>query len=153
MKFWKALTIVLILTSPPCLAEQAKIGSYIVAKGAVVDCETWTDRILDIVEIESEQPVDILGLRGLNVLGLSDSEIGELILDMVESETGNRPQTLSISVMHSEEKYWELLEQYLISLTMLNRGDCPSPGHEHPHEYMEEMIEKIRRANLSRSVG
>ena len=149
---WKPLTILLILTSLPCLAEQAKVGSYIVAKGAVVGCETWTDRILDIVEIESEQPVAILGLSGLNVLGLSDAEINELILDMVERETGIRPRTLSIKVIHSEAEYILLLDQYAISLGMLIDGKCPQPRTKNWLENIDEEIQQFRREELSRSV-
>ena len=152
LKMWKALTIILILTSLPCLAEEAKLGSYIVVKGAVAGCEAWTDRILEIVEIESEQPVTILGLPGLSVLGLYDAEIQEMLLDAVEKETGNRPQTLSIRVIHFETEYRLLLNQYAESLNMLIGGKClrPQPPAKSREQRIEEDIEKIRRYELSK---
>ena len=135
-----------------CAAEEAKLGSYIVARGAVVGCETWTDRILDIVEIKADENPTILNLPDLEILGLNGADIETVVLDRIEQQTGIRPQTISIEIIDSESEYKSLINEYAFSLTRLIQKRCPKQ-RKPPLDNMEEQIEKIRRVELIKSVA
>ena len=115
-------------------------------------CETSTDRVLDIVEIESAGSFTILDLPGIKLLGRNAVEITTSILDVVERETGARPKTLSIEVIDSKSMYRSLLDEYSHSLHHLKVGDCSRESKGSREKDYEEKYDKIRREELSRSV-
>ena len=106
----KIFAVIWPLISIPCLAGEAKLGSYVMARGVIEVCETWTDRILDIVEIESAENLTIMDLPDIEVLGRTEVEITNSILNVIERESGTRPQSLSIELIDSESEYESLLD-------------------------------------------
>ena len=143
-----------LLFAIPCSAGEAELGNYIVVRGAVLGCEAWTDRILEIVKIESEAKPTVLGIPDIEVLGSSEEQIKVTVSDAIEKETGTRPQSLSIELINSVPELRPLVGFYAYSLQEFKKDECPMefkhrkiPGH-----YLEEQIEKLRREILGRSV-
>ena len=148
------LSALLILVPMSCLAGGAEPGNYIVVRGAVLGCEAWDDRILDIVEVEKARHPTILGIRDMDVLGKSEEEIETAVLGKVESETGTRPESLSIELVDSVLDLKPLINPYLYSSRMLGMGICPPniAQRKSQENFYEEQIDKLRRAELAKKV-
>lgn len=149
-----AVAATCLISSLPSFAEEATLGGFLAVKGAIVGCDKWTDRVLELVRLESEQPLTLLGLPGFEVLGLNAGEIKELIEDRVEQDTGKRPHSLSIEVLGNEAEYRLLLDNYRAHLYALIKGErlCPyPPGKSVPwNEQLDKQEEEIRRIEISR---
>jgi hypothetical protein len=143
-----------LLLPMSCLAGGAESGNYIIVRGAISGCEAWDDRILDIVEVEKAHNPTILGIPDIDVVGKSEEEIEMAVLIAIESETGTRPQTLSFELVGSVLDLKPLIAPYLYSSRWLEAGVCP-PNIDRRNtreNWYEEQIEKLRRAELARTV-
>jgi len=69
------LIILLLTYSTACIAETANIGDYVIVRGGITGCEEWSHRVLDMVEIEHETSISLIGIDDIAVLNLSQSEI------------------------------------------------------------------------------
>lgn len=147
-----AVAVTCLFGSLPCLAEEAVVGGFLAVRGAIVGCESWTDRVLELVRLDSEQPLTLLGLPGFDVLGLNAEEIKELIEDGVEQEAGKRPHSLTVELLKIEAEYRLLLNDYKAHLVALMKESCPSrPRRSIPwNEQLDEQMEEIRRIEISK---
>lgn len=124
MKRWVFLA--LLFRAATCQAEEVTEGGYIVIRGAVEGCEAWPDRILEVVRIEDSEPVELLGLPPLQLIGVSAAELTKMLRSVIESRTGRRPQTLRVEILGLEDEYLTLANEYLASLHYLSEGTCPN---------------------------
>ena len=149
-------TLLLLLMSAEIHAQPLSTGDYVLIRGAVNGCESWPSRILEVEKIETEAPVVLLGLSGVEVVGLNKVEIEKELRKTIENLTGHHPSTLVVEILRSEMEYQSILREYSISLKALIAGHCPHPDAD-PYEpirkpSLEEQIEQLRRAEIARLV-
>ncbi len=149
------LTVLTICFAASFQAKSAETVSYIVVRGAVIGCEDWTDRILNLINVKDEPNPSILGLPSIDVWGLDAAQIEESVLDTIEKSTGTKPKTLSVELIDSEPEYRLLINEYMYSLNNLMRGQCPrqfKKGNNHQRPIIDEKMEEIRRQEMARLV-
>ena len=149
-----ALATFLLLISFTCFAETVQTGNFIVVRGAVLGCEAWDKRILDIVEISHDEGQTIVGISGVKFVGSDLAEIEAEVLGAIENNTGVRPKTLTFELIESVLDIKPLIDPYLYSTRALDAGFCP-PRYDLRIDRkipIEEQIEELRREELSRSV-
>lgn len=96
----KALLIIALLVwGTSCLAQSAQEGSYIVVRGAVEGCEVWSDRILDVVKVDNDTPIKLLGIPDISVAGLTHKQIKSNLLMAVENHTGKKPESITVKIL------------------------------------------------------
>jgi len=149
-------TLLLLLMCAEIHAQPVSTGDYVLIRGAVNGCESWPSRILEVEKINTEAPVGLLGLPGLEVVGLHKVEVEEELRKTIESLTGHKPSTLVVEILRSEMEYQSVLREYSISLKALIAGHCPHPDVD-PYEpvkkpSLEEQMEQLRRAEIARLV-
>ena len=148
------VAVACLFGSVSCLAQEAVVGGFLVVRGAIVGCEQWTNRVLELVRLDSEQPLTLLGMPGFEVLGLNAGEIKELIGDRVEQNTGERPRSLSVDLLRHEADYRLLLNDYAAHLQALIKDSCPYPQRSTVpfNEQIDEQMEEIRRIDIAKIV-
>lgn len=161
MKRTLKLTVFLVSLnwSAICFAQTADVGNFIVVSGALRGCEEWTGRILDVEKIEDDQPLRLLNLPGISVIGLDGEGILQVLESAVLQQTGNKPKSLSVQVIDSVRLPRTIFEEYGVSLRLMIDDECPEgpidiPAKRKLREYkLEEDIQKIRQMELSRAVA
>ncbi len=142
----------LLAVSSPSFADTVKEGNYVVVRGAVKGCEHSARLIFDVVKVEDSNPISILSIPDINVIGQSAQQIELKLEDKIEHRTGRRPTTLSINILQIERDYRNILTEYRLSLAHIERLDC-SPLHKRRQQYrylrnLDEQMEKIRLMEL-----
>jgi len=103
-------------------AQTVEPGTIVVVWGAVIGCEEWPDRILDLEVVPLEGAIELLG-QEFYVQGLSNDEVLGQIKAKIKGETGREPTTLRLS---NERRITRKLTQaYTISQTHLEALTCP----------------------------
>jgi hypothetical protein len=157
----QTLFLFLIVWCATCLAQTATVGNYVVVQGALKGCEHWTWRILDIEQVKEGEPVKLLGIPNINVIGLDGKSIRSALKAEIERRTGTEPTTLEVQVIEAIHLPRELTDGYMHSLRYLLDNQCPSDPENFPAprkapstiEDLEEQLEKLRQLELSRSVA
>ena len=149
------LLVILLLWSSPGYCQLAVEGNYVVVQGALMGCETWKDRILDVARVGSEGRVDLLDYQGIEVLGKSGQDIETLLLAAIEARTDRRPKTLVVTVLTSEQEYRQLVQLYILSLNYFLDNHCPvgSRRGNDKNRDLDENNEILRRKDVVKDVA
>ena len=147
------LFIVLIAWGTQCLAQSVGNGSYIVVRGAVENCEAWSFRILDVVKAEDNKRVILLNIPDISVKNLNSEQIKSNLLMAIQNLTGNEPESITVEILDSEQKYNSIVKEYRASLKALLDGSCPfSSPPVLDAEYWEKSIQEIKQQDIARFV-
>jgi hypothetical protein len=157
----QTLILFLIVWCATCYSQTATVGNYVVVQGALKGCEHWTSRVLDIQQVKEGEPVKLLDVPNINVIGLDGNSIRSALQAEIELRTGTEPSTLEVQVIEAIHLPRELTDRYMQSLRYLLANQCPSDPESTPAsrksfstpEYLEEQLKKLRELELSRSVA
>ena len=149
----KIFLCILLMASPITgMAQTAVEGGYIVVRGAVKDCPEWTNRILDAVKIEDQTPITILEISGFSVVGLSHDQVEKELIKAIATNTGKRPESLSVDILASDAEYQIIVKEHYRSSLMLQKGVCPHKDTEGNEQRQKEM-EEIRLLEISERIA
>ena len=70
-----ALLVAFAIWSNICSAQLAEEGSYIVIRGAVKECEDWSSRILDVVQVGDKDTITLVGIPNVFVKQINQNQI------------------------------------------------------------------------------
>ena len=147
-----AAVIVFLTFSATSHAQSVEVGDYLVVRGAIAGCEGWENRILDVKKVQDDRPLEVLGLRAMDVLGLDSREIHIQLLRSISAATGRTPKSLRVEILNDDSEYRLIIGEYRASLYALIKDKC---ALEHrrldPLEPIEENLpleiaEKLVRA-------
>lgn len=132
-------------------------GNFVVVRGALTGCELSAPiYIFDVVEVENADPITLMGIPDIDVIGQSAYQIELQLADRVEQRTGRKPATLEIDILLSEQEYRAILKEYLHSLQMISVMKCypvrGEPGPVDPHD-IDEQMENFRLMELVDSLA
>lgn len=148
------LFLILVIWCLPSYPQVAEDGRYVLIKGALLGCEGWTDRVLDVEQVESGGRVSLLGINDFPVLGQEREDIEAGLLSAIKERTGRRPQTLAVEILMSRAEYEMVVPAYLTSLNYLLDKKCPT-GLEKRRDRkwdLDEKNEMIRNMEIAKKV-
>ena len=135
-------------------------GSYIVVRGAVENCEAWSFRILDVAKAEDNKPVTLLNIPDISVMNLNSEQIKSNLTIAIHNITGSEPESITVEILDSEQKYNYIVREYNTSLRALLDGSCPIGNQTKikisapilDTEYWEKSIQEIKQQDIVDSV-
>ena len=100
-------------------------GDRIVVRAAITGCPDFPG-VLALQNLSENPELSLLGLPPLEIIGLSEAQAAELLVEAISEATltGHRPRSIVIEKIQSDEDYQHERETLLQSDHYLRTNDC-----------------------------
>ena len=92
-------------------------------------------------------------------MNLNSEQIKSNLIIAIQNLTGNEPESITVEILDSEQKYNSIVKEYRASLNALLNGSCPYKNQNRTRgtpnldtEYWEKSIQEIKKQDIARFV-